>query len=566
MNLFNFEPEYYDKYAGYGSKEKYRKWVSKSNVDMVLNRFAPFTKAKGLKNATSTIISMDGTNIDDVDAPISYHSNGSENKIYVNTQHLDERLAKFDIADREGEFKRLMRGAYVARADAESINSRSDIWRFEGKIYDLMSRKDDHGMNNTKLKNLADTMRQIFVATQMIVRKCHMKRELPELTENQSKDGILSLNYALATGETTGNRWADDMYLKAHALSAKRGDYNNFADLVVSKFETDFASTAQQDMSDEETLLLDSDLPITRKYLSKQDKEKGEHGKEACKVGNGQLEVSDDPSFVENAKPTDQEFTDTNDVLDTGDMEPHTKSAFFRDNNEGKTWKERDARMEKLSEALYESLAGRIGKHNGQTPSKKLNQRAFANKYNPNIYESKVPLGGKHLNVNLVLDTSGSMTGYPLVEGVDVINCFNKLAQRGVISGNLMLTASRASAMFKLPINPSLLPKISAHNGGEGYKHTIALRWKELKAADYNVAITDGMLTDGHIDLKEQTRAGIEIIGLHAVRNVKHVTAYTGSLKRWFNNSAVRKNAEEMVYYIIDNALLNFNNNPRRVA
>ena len=96
----------------------------------------------------------------------------------------------------------------------------------------------------------------------------------------------------------------------------------------------------------------------------------------------------------------------------------------------------------------------------------------------------------------------------------------------------------------------------------------MGLRWRELQAADYNVAITDGMLTDGHIDMKEMSKAGIDVVGLYTVHDAakNQVLRYSGSLKRWFTNSAVRKNAEEAIYYLIDNAILNYDMNPRNVA
>jgi len=68
--------------------------------------------------------------------------------------------------------------------------------------------------------------------------------------------------------------------------------------------------------------------------------------------------------------------------------------------------------------------------------------------------------------------------------------------------------------------------------------------------------------------MKEMQKAGIDVVGLYSVRSAdgNQVTAYSGSLKRWFSNSAVRKNAEEMIYYLIDNSILNYEMNPRNVA
>jgi len=573
-NLFGFNPQYFDKYAGMSSHEKQRKWVSKANVDMVLNRFTPFTKSKNLKAPTQTIVSVGGTNIEGVDAPIAFHKHGKENKIYVNNAKVDERLSKFDIEDQEDEFKRMMKAAYVGRADIEAINNRTHPDDGGTVMNDLNHGVDDHGMTTPKMQMMCDIHRQILVMGQSIMHGCHSYDGTSELSELAAKDGVMSLAYSLSSGKKTGYKWSDDMYDKIHSIGKVRGDYNKWADKVLGKIKADFGTVNQQDMDESEfAAVLNTDAPLTNKYYYsvKPEKNDSEDGRSACSVGNGKMEYNEEPQFVEPDKKNDVKFEDANDTLTMDDMTTNTKDYFFR--NPAKTadsddWKNRDARMERLSEALYESLVGKIGKRNSQNPAKRLNTRALASDMSDNIYRSKVPLGGKHLNINLILDTSGSMSGYHITDAVDVINCINKLALRGVIEGNLMLTASGASAMVKLPINDDLLPLISAHNGGEGYKHTIGLRWKELKAADYNVALTDGMLTDGHIDQTEMKREGIEIVGLYSVRteNKAELTRFVGSLDRWFTKSAVKENAEEMIYWLIDNAILSYDQNPIRSA
>ena len=573
-NLFGFDSEYFDKYSGLSNFEKWKKFVSKSNVDMVLNRFTPFTKSKALKAPTTTVVSIDGTDIDGVDAPIAFHKYGKENKIYVNNNKVDKRLAKFAPEEQEAEFKRMMRGAYVARGDIESINNRTNIDNGSTRMHDLVKGVDDHGMTEDKLYLLQDIHRQILLAGQMIQQGCHVSDSAMEpLSTMAADDGLLSLSHTLATGVSSGNAWADNMKKRISECGKQRSEYNKWADEVNAKMQSDFGAINQQDMDDSEYKdVLDENLPLTPKYYvtTKPDKDNSD-GKEACKVGNGKMEYNEEPQFVEPGNKNDTEFEETNDTLTQEDIDTVTQNYFFRDNekvNNPVAWAKRDADMSRLAEALYESLVGKIGKRNSQSPAKRLNPRAIANDMNDNIYQSKVPLGGKKLDINLILDTSGSMSGYHIDDGVDIINCINKLALRGVITGNLMLTASGASSIIKLPVNDDLLPLISAHNGGEGYKHTIGLRWKELQQADYNVAITDGMLTDGHIDMTEMTKAGIDIVGLYTVRDATKngVLRYSGSLKRWFTNSAVRKNAEEAIYYLIDNAILNYDMNPRNVA
>ena len=569
-NLFGFDGEYFDKYSGLSNFERWKKFVSKSNVDMVLNHFTPFTKAKALKSPTSTIVSVDGTDIEGVYAPIAFHNYGRENKIYVNNNKVDQRLAKFLPEDQEQEFKRMMKGAYVARSDISSLDNRTDVY---ANGNDLMRETMAKVSSSEKLKlnALSDIHRQILLMGQMIQQGCHVSdSSMPPLSTEGANDNLMSLNHRLSTGVSSGNTWADDMHDEIYSMSKQRSAYNNWADRINDKMIKDFECDNQQKIDIEEVAsALNPELPLTRKYyIVIQPKNEGENGKEACKVGNGQMKYNEEPQFVEPTKKNDSTFTETNDTLTTEDLTINTKKSFFKDNNKSrdpKGWAKRDEDMSLLAEALYESLAGKIGKRNSQSPAKRLNARAIANDMNDNIYQSQVPLGGKKIDINLILDTSGSMHGYHIADGVDIINCINKLAMRGVVTGNLMLTASVASAMIRLPVNPDLLPLISAHNGGEGYKHTMGLRWKELQTSDYNVAITDGMLTDGHIDMNMMSKAGIDVVGLYTIRDAtkNSVLKYSGSLKRWFTNSAVRKNAEEAIYYLIDNAILNYDMNPR---
>ena len=68
-NLFNFDlvPEYVDRYAGISNYDKFSKMNTRANVDMVINKFAPFSKAKRAANPTGVVLSVDGTNIDNTD-------------------------------------------------------------------------------------------------------------------------------------------------------------------------------------------------------------------------------------------------------------------------------------------------------------------------------------------------------------------------------------------------------------------------------------------------------------------------------------------------------------------
>lgn len=234
-NLFGFDGSYFDKYSGLSNFEKWKKFVSKSNVDMVLNRFSPFSKTKGLKAPTSTVVSIDGTNIDGVNAPIAFHKHGKENKIYVNNNMVDERLSKFAPEHQEDEFKRMMRGAYVARADIDSLNNRTDPLRSgNDRMQDVYNGTESHGMTREKLDLLAEVHRQILLAGQMIQYGCHdTNSDMEPLSPEATKDSLLALNHRLATGVSSGNTFADEAAKEIASMGRKRGEYNKWSDKIM---------------------------------------------------------------------------------------------------------------------------------------------------------------------------------------------------------------------------------------------------------------------------------------------------------------------------------------------
>lgn len=561
-DLFGWGSGYVDRYAGLGNMEKYRKLVSKANVGMVLGRFSPFNKAKNVKASTKTIISYDGTNIQDTHGPIDFHPKG--NKIYVNNDAMTKYLEKFDEREREYEFINMMKRAYIARSEKESIESRFIKSMNNDMLDDIYDKTTEE--RKMSAKGMVEVQRQVAIAAQCLIHG------IPIVSDSSVRSDAalmhsMDLAHALLSGKEPSSAWGEKMMKDLRAMGKTRGDYNAWMDAFKSACSIDSAGPLYEDTSYKayEELLSD-DIPLTRLYSASPKENNADcQGKSSCEVGNGRMEYNKEPVFAESEKKEDKTYTPTNDILKYDEISETHQMYFFADTpdvGQRSNWKHRDQKMSVLADALYESLVGKLGQNKSQSPAKRLNTKALVSDISDNIYISRQQLGGKHLTVNLILDTSGSMSGTYIEDGTDIINCFNKLAERGVIDGNLMLSCSGASAMMKLPIDPSLVSKLSAHNGGEGFKHTMAIRWQELKNADFNVAITDGQLTDGHIDKEEFAKNGISITGLYVHRGINNdkaqVQKYTGSLSNWFDKSAVRSSTEEAIYYLIDNAILNY--------
>ena len=546
MNLFNFDltPDYVDRYAGVSNYDKFRKMVTKSNVDMVINNFAPFTKAKRSANGVGTIVSVDGSNIDKTNTSkgivISSKNNNKDRNIIINNETLGSQL---ENVHKESEFDYInsqMKMSYGC------ISNLSKCASFAGS-YSVMHGDGDI---SNEYMNLIDTAHQLAKAKVMgyLPNYTGLLKEMPAEMTSMSSNSLAAFVEDMMRGE--------ELTRVSKFIGTKNKSSGDWTEI-----ETEIHAVIKRDIDHNIAVLnyvsVDTTVvPTIGVFSSESENPKNDNnGKEVCNLSNGHISYDESPSFSEQPTARDKKWELNNDTLEADGKSEIDDKYFFR----AKVHERRDfAQYDHLVDALYESLVGRIGKKNSQSPAKKLNKRNVASDLSDNIYVSSDPVGGKKLNINVVIDTSGSMSGNFIDDAVYILYVFNELARRGVVSGKIMLSASGASGMWDFPMNNEMLQNISAHNSGEGFRHTMAIRWAEMKAADFNIAITDGQLTDGYIDLPAFEAAGIFVTGMYVLRDMdkKSITRYTGGLKKWFSHSIVRTSVEEGIYSIVDQAIL----------
>ena len=548
MNLFNFDltPDYVDRYAGVSNYDKFRKMVTKSNVDMVINKFTPFTKAKRSVSGVGTIISVDGSNIDKTDQSkgisVSTKINNKDKNIVINNETLGSQL---ENVHKELEFD------YINSQMKMSYGCISNLTRC-ASFSSSYSKLHSDGDISDEYMNLIDMAHQIAKASIMgyLPDYKSLLKKMPDEMTSASSNSLAALVEDMIYGE--------ELTRVSKLIGTKNKSSGDWDEI-----ETEIQAVIARDIHDGVAVLnyIDVDttiVPSVKVFSAELDNPKNDKdGKEVCNASNGQISYDESPSFSEQPTAKDKEWILNNDTLESDGRSDADDSFFFT----ARDWEheERDfSKYDHLVDALYESLVGRIGKKNSQSPAKKLNKRNVASDLSDNIYISNDPVGGKKLNINVIIDTSGSMSGNYIDDAVYILYVFNELARRGVVSGKIMLSANKASGMWDFPMNNSMLQSIAAHNGGEGFKHTMAIRWAEMKAADFNIAITDGQLTDGYIDLTAFEAAGIYVTGMYVGRGMdkKNITRYTGGLKEWFSHSIVRPSVEEGVYSIVDQAIL----------
>jgi len=549
MDLFNFDltPDYVDRYAGVSNFDKFRKMNTRSNVNMIIDRFLPFSKAKRAVNPVGTIISMDDTNIYNSDDTqgifMSIAANRKNKKLVVNTKTLGEQMEAVNPEDHGKYFEAQSRFAYGCF---------SNLTRCAAMTSQYVKAMDD-GLISESYMALIEITHQLA--------KARVHGYIPDYS-----DMLIDQPAPCLAGSATLAAVVEDLIrgeditLTAQEIDGKdksSGDWSDIEGKIagVIQFEIDNGEAATFAPEHSPNL---SYVPQLRVYQPG-EKQPGDDkaSKEVCEVGNDSVTYDETPSFSEKPNNDDTKYEMSNDILETDGKSSSDYRSFFEDTYDDLGDRNFE-QYDHLVDALYESLVGRLGKKNSQSPAKRLNKRNVASDISDNIYVSTDPVGGKNLNINVIIDTSGSMAGHYIDDAVYITYVFNELARRGVVKGNIMLSCKSASGMWEMPMNKTMLHGIVAHNGGEGFRHTMGLRYKEMIAADYNVAITDGQLTDGHIDLAAFEASGIFVTGMYVKRGIdnKNLTRYTNGLNKWFSKSIVRGSVDEAIYSVVDQAIL----------
>lgn len=116
----------------------------------------------------------------------------------------------------------------------------------------------------------------------------------------------------------------------------------------------------------------------------------------------------------------------------------------------------------------------------------------------------------------LIVDCSGSMQGYYQEEGRHLVGIMNRLAERGVIQGKVVLTQAHYGhryQTFDLPVPMAIVERIPAE-GSEGLQPTLEAIAPLLET--HVVAVyTDACLNDGAVEKAKMHRKGIYTYGMY---------------------------------------------------
>jgi hypothetical protein len=376
-----------------------------------------------------------------------------------------------------------------------------------------------------------------------------MEKEFSELSEfdaEEKMDSLLKLSTVKDRREFEPEEMNDKLTGKEDNYKDITGEdsgYKNTIDTdgnVINPFEFRASKSKKEDKEDVEEG--EDGASGSKSLSSKGMEEVGEHQSTAITTGD--------------RRDREYEFQDTD--LDIGGIIPkEVKDNPFwdKDGYESHMTKHREEKLKMLANQIVKSFKGRLSKNKTMIPSKRLDAKALCMENIEKIYVNKHGTNGKHLKINLIIDMSGSMSGRPVENAIEMIYIFNEIAAKGYLTGNVLWSESSSRTKVKFPMPREMVKMMMRTGGGEGLGENLKKYKDMLKEADTNICMTDGQLTNDPILKELYKKEKIEIIGVYVNKNAKDLTEYTGSLDRWFTRSLVRHTTEELCEKLIQFSL-----------
>jgi len=198
---------------------------------------------------------------------------------------------------------------------------------------------------------------------------------------------------------------------------------------------------------------------------------------------------------------------------------------------------------------LLKAFKGHNSKQKRITPRKLISAKSMAMDAEKIYIDKKAPVG-KHITFNLLIDMSGSMSGDPMKNAVSMIYLFNKLAQQGYVTGNVLYSSSECHYIKAFPMSDAEVLSIHKTRSSEGLAETVDANVDVLRNVNC-ICITDGDIVDRPIDKMFWLKHKIISTGVYINPHMENPLEYTGKLEKWFDHSLVRANLDDMIQLLI---------------
>ena len=349
-----------------------------------------------------------------------------------------------------------------------------------------------------------------------------------------------------------------DEYIKAITTTTTKKKYegNTFQDI------NNIVSSTYSKWSGES---ISENILSEQLYEERLDKEPNEEEKEQHESNEGQCTTkgmsSDGDEFnsgeaqcqmLVTGKKNDREYSFEDTELNPDSKLPSEVASNSFYNKKDYCWNpKREPKLKALANQIVKSFNGRISKLKTTIPNKRLVSKALILDNIEKIYQNKKGNNGKHLNVNLIIDMSGSMSGEPITNALEMIYIFNEIALSGKVNGSVIWSEDESRCKVSFPMPRALIRGMSNTGGAEGLGRNLEIYKKELKSSDVNICMTDGQLCTDPIMKDLYEKENIDIIGVYVNPIATDLTKYTNSLDRWFSHSVVRRTTEELCEKLI---------------
>jgi len=206
--------------------------------------------------------------------------------------------------------------------------------------------------------------------------------------------------------------------------------------------------------------------------------------------------------------------------------------------------------LNKLKNKMLKAFKGSKGKSPSYSPSKRINIRKdIIDK--DNIYIKTTMSEGKHVDMNIIIDMSGSMGGKPVKYANSILYLFNELSREGHFNGDVIFTSDKKPYKVTLPISrEEVFNLCGAHGGSEGFKDTVLQYKNELKNSNV-VAITDGHITDKPISHNLWDKIRVKSLGIYVNPKKKELARSKKHLMKYFHHGVAVPNLDELINYLV---------------
>jgi len=219
------------------------------------------------------------------------------------------------------------------------------------------------------------------------------------------------------------------------------------------------------------------------------------------------------------------------------------------------------AEVQDILDSAIESSG--MSKVPSDTPDKRLNIRNVVIGHHKEYFSHKM-MYGKTLDVVMVLDRSGSMSGAPARDSAILITALNNLTHLyKELTCTILFSDDSEYDMMNFPvgdINSRELLNFTKTHGAEGIAENMDKELERLEKADVVFVYTDGDICSGAVDKPSYTAKGIELTGLYTATsghsskkldNEDYKRHYNKN-KSWFHNVIVSTKATDLAEHMVD--------------